>query len=213
MQNKILAPRSTADGQALEIDMQGKPSWSSLFRPTKLRRELDLPLLRPQPEASMYEEEHHLLYMVDEWHERQGWCHRLRDTLNHVASDMRTVLQISEAELLKNRMGPSSSAEQISGNEKELPIHDVHDLVIDRDGVILGIFLKGGISIPWSVEKREELVKIATEATSTLAEAHPPPVPNAGDQRHLDQMAERSRMDELGRPHGVWHLGARRHAL
>lgn len=73
-----------------------------------------------------------------------------------------------------------------------------------------GSFLKAGLSVPWSDDKAKELLKIAFEATSILTEAYPPPMSKMEDQRHIDHVVERKRMDDLGRPYGVWHLGVRR---
>jgi len=196
--------------QELSVDMDNSFSWSTAVAATKLRRDLYLPPARPAPAVSVYPEEYRAPYMADDWYEQQGWYRRMRNTLDHVARISRTVLAIDEAQLASTRMGESCNEEDMIRHEKELPVRNTNDLVVDKNGIILGVFLKAGLSLPWSDDKAEELLKIAFEATSTLTEAYPPPMPKTEDQRHIDHVAERKRMDDLGRPHGVWHLGVRR---
>lgn len=84
------------------------------------------------------------------------------------------MLAVDEAQLASTRMGESCNGEGMMSHEKELPFRNTNDLVVDKNGVILGVFLKAGLSVTWSDDKAEELLKIAFEANLTLTNAFSP---------------------------------------
>ena len=82
------------------VNVEKASRWSTVSAATNIRKQLALPS-RSEPEASIYQKEHRAPYMVDGWHEQQGWHLVVSKILDQIATDSRTVLSTTEAELFE----------------------------------------------------------------------------------------------------------------
>jgi len=130
--------------------------------------------------------------------------------MNDVMNQHRNVCAFSEQQLIQERNQSVSDKANLEQLIASLPLCRQSDYQVDCKGKPLALFMKGGLAWPWSQADATKLLKIPLEATLALAKAYPPPNIRDGDKRHLDAKAERIRCEELSRPHGVYHLGARR---
>ena len=135
-------------------------------------------------------------YLDHEWPEEAGWAAKVAHNFLAVLNNSTFRCQYTSADLMS--LPIKYTTEEAQRFERSLPEQRDAELILDKEGKLLGAFLPDAIDWIWSTDRANALAKIPVQATMDLVDAYPPPMPKVDDIRHVNPVEERRRLDQIG---------------
>jgi len=192
------------DAEGAQPGVKNPKPWLQFPTPTFFK-ELNLPPRQEKPLPPSEGPEKRPLYLEHEWPEEAEWSSKVDNKLKEITTSNCTRCPFTEAELKASPV--EYTQDEARALEQSVPKQFDSEIIQDKDGHLLGVFLSDGLKWPWNTENGTTLAKIPLQATMDLVDAYPAPMPKTDDVRHVNPVDERKRLEQQGQPHGIYHTG------